>query len=79
MCVVVLNGSFHPSSCCIDEVLPAHMAPVVLIHELARTVFNPNTTTYVNCSDPGLLNQQPQPAHVAKRQAGIFFGTIIIF
>lgn len=46
MCVLwySMNGSFHPSSCCIDEVLPAHMVPVVLIHELARTVFNPNTT-----------------------------------
>lgn len=33
-----------------------------------------------NCSDPGLLNQQLQAAHVAKRQAGVFFfGTIILF
>lgn len=42
--VVVLSGSFYPSSCCIDEVLSGHMAPVVLIFELARIVFKPGTT-----------------------------------
>lgn len=41
---VASSGSFNPFSCHIDEVLSVFLAPVILIHELARIIFKPNNT-----------------------------------